>query len=232
MIKKLKRFISNFFLGVLILILFNTITYSRIVGNWADSGFEGDGGKSEALTSFNIRIYVIEGAGYFLNSHSNFQEFLNRVELSDLNGIDFNDMREILYKAIEDMEKAKNVYYNLKKEADITPYNQVMINFLLDFDYDNFREEKGLNLIEYNKVKNYLIKGDIRGVFSTFLLNSESILEQLYTIKEWIDSDKFPEISILWRVNQAYFEAQLFGQYTSEIFYSILTENKAYGFNR
>jgi len=212
--------------------LINTTLYSRVVGNYTDCGFGGGGGKSEALTSFNIRIYVIEGAGYFLNSHSNFQEFLNRVELSDLNGIDFNDMREILYKAIEDMEKAKDSYFNLKQEADITPYNPVMINFLLDFDYDGFQKEKGLNLIVYNKVKNYLSKGDIRGVFSKFLLNSESILEQLYTIKEWIDSDKFPEISILWRVNQAYFEAQLFGQYTSEIFYSILTVNKAYGLNR
>jgi hypothetical protein len=227
MIKKIKKLISKFFLGVLILILFNSITYSRIVGNWAECGFGECGAESKSLTSFTIRIYIIEGAGYFLNSHSGIQAFLNRVELSELNGIDFNEMREILYKAIEDMEKAKASYYNLKQVADKTPYNPIMINFLLDFDYDGFQKEKGLNLTIFETVRNYLSKGDIRGIFSTFLTNNESILEQLYTIKELLDADKLPEISILWRLNQSYTDNQFFGQYTSEIFHEILSVNKS-----
>jgi hypothetical protein len=227
MTKKIKKFVSKVSLGVLIFILFNTITYSMIVGNWADCGFGGGGGESKSLTSFTIRIYIIEGAGYFLNSHSSIQALLNRVELSELNVIDFNEMREILYKAIEDMEKAKDSYYNLKQEADKTPYNPVMINFLLNFDYNGFREEKGLNLTIFENVNNYLSRGDIRGIFSNFLANSESILEQLYTIKEWVDAYKLPKISSLWRLNQDYVEAQLFGQYTSEIFHEILSINKS-----
>jgi hypothetical protein len=227
MVKKIKKFIMKVFLGVLMLILINTFVYSYIVGNWADCGFGGGGGESKSLESFNIRIYIIEGAGYFLNSHSGIQTFLNRVELSELNGIDFNEMREILYKAIEDMEKAKDSYYSLIKEAYRTQYNPVMINFLLKFDYDIFREEKGLNLTIFENVKNYLSRGDIRGVFSTFLSNSENILELLYNIKELMDADKLPDISILWRLNQDYIEAHLFGQYTSEIFHEILSINKS-----
>jgi hypothetical protein len=222
----IKKVTLNIFIGLTILIFMNIKVYSVLVGNYTDCGFGGGGGESKSLTSFTIRIYIIEGAGYFLNSHSSIQALLNRVELSELNVIDFNEMKEILYKAIEDMEKAKDSYYNLKQEADKTPYNPVMINFLLNFDYGGFQEEKGLNLTIFENVKNYLSRGDIRGIFSNFLANSESILEQLYAIKEWLDADKLPEISILWRVNQTYVEAHLFGQYTSEVFYDIISENK------
>jgi hypothetical protein len=226
MVKKLKK-LNIVVFGVLMFIMVNIILYTRVVGNYTDCGFGGGGGESKSLTSFTMRIYIIEGAGYFLNSHSSIQALLNRVELSELNVIDFNEMREILYKAIEDIEKAKDSYYSLIQEAYRTPYNPVMINFLLNFDYYNFQKEKGLNLTVFENVKNYLSRGDIRGIFSNFLANSESILEQLYAIKEWLDADKFPKISSLWRLNQDYVEAQLFGQYTSEIFHEILSINKS-----
>ena len=218
--KKIKFLLLKVFVGLIILIFVNINAYSLLVGNYSECGF--GGGKS-----MTIRTYIINGAGYFLNSYSGIQTFLNRVELSEMNGTDYKEMREILYKTIEDMEKAKDSYYNLKQEAENTPYNPVMINLLLAFDYDKFQEERGLNLTVFDDVKNYLSKGDIRGIFSTILSNSESILEQLYTIKEWVDADKFPEIFTLWRVNQAYMETQLFGQYSSEVLNEILSVNKS-----
>jgi hypothetical protein len=40
----------------------------------------------------------------------------------------------------------------------------------------------------------------------------------LYKLKPVIDSGQFPVLEDLWRLNQAYAEALLLGQYTSEVF--------------
>jgi hypothetical protein len=162
-------------------------------------------------------MYIVEGAGYFLDSHSSMQAFLNRVEMSDVKGVDYNELREILYNAIENMEKAREAYYNLKLKADNTPYKQVMIDKLLEFNYEGFKESNGLIPFIFERVKNYLSKGDVRGIYAEFVSNTEKILEKLYEIKISVDSDQFPDISNLWRINQVYSEYLLYGQYTSEV---------------
>jgi len=50
----------------------------------------------------------------------------------------------------------------------------------------------------------------------------ETILSKLFEVKGAVDKDLAPEIALLWRTTQAYFEAQLFGQYMSEVFSDIL----------
>ncbi|MCU0288501.1 MAG: hypothetical protein MUF15_19165, partial [Acidobacteria bacterium] len=55
------------------------------------------------------------------------------------------------------------------------------------------------------------------GLDNTILSNMETILKQLYIVKTIVDKDLIPDVSILWRLNQLYMEAHLFGQYMSEI---------------
>ena len=230
MSKQIKSFKLILFIMVCVFVLFNIKSFAAVWGNWSDCSYRGecDGGEATSLImvpmNTSMHMYIVEGAGYFLNSHSNFQAFLSRVEMSEINGADFNELREILYKTIEDMEKAREAYYNLKIKADNTPYKENVIDELRAFDYDSFREANGLIPLIFEKVKGYLSKGDVRGVYANGLSNTETILEKLYTVKESVDADQFPDIKDLWRLSQFYSENQGFGQYTSEVFRTILFE--------
>jgi hypothetical protein len=47
------------------------------------------------------------------------------------------------------------------------------------------------------------------------------IIEQLQAVKTSMDAGTLPGISLLWRMNQAYSESLLTGQYIAEVFKSL-----------
>jgi hypothetical protein len=221
--KNFKELFCKLILMIIVYCFSTLISFALIEANWREcaNAFVGCNSQSQSLTPI-LKTYVIESAGYFLNSHSDYQAFLNRVEMSEINGIDYNTLREILYSAIENIEKAKAAYSNLKTASEKIPYNQAIIDKLMKFDYDGFQVQYELIEPIFTKVKIFLSKGDIAGFDLTMLANMDMILSKLYIIKSTVDKDQLPEISRLWRANQAYTEAQLFGQYMSEIFKDIL----------
>ena len=221
MSKQKEKLILKVFFGLFAFIIFNSHSFSYIMANRGDCAFGGGGEKGGSIKS-----YIIEGAGYFLNSYSDSLLFLNRIEMSEMNGIDYKELKGILYKAIENMENARDAYSNLKQTADNTPYNQAFINQLLYFDYAGFQKKRGLNNAIFKTVESYLRKGDVRGFFTLLLSRSEKILNQLYTIKEWVDTETYPLLSTLWRINQDYSITMLFGQYAADIFYTCLCFDK------
>ena len=191
--------------------------FARIKINKSDDGFEDPGNEAAS----GMGTYIIEGAAYFLKSHSNYLLFLQKIELSDLTGMDYSDLRAVLNSAIGDMNAAKVKYTLLKEEADNTPYNSAVIQVLIAFDYDKFQEERGLIPLIFNDVKGYLKNGDLRGVYARELSGALDILTLLELIKEAIDADRLPAMNDLWRLNQKYGEALYFGQYVAEVFANI-----------
>jgi hypothetical protein len=165
----------------------------------------------------SLQTYIVESAWYFLTSHADYQDFQALVEMTDINGVDYKEMKNILYSAIDNMEKARAVYANLKVAAADIPNDRAMMDRLRVFDYDGFQAKYGLLGSIYEKVKSLLVKGDTAGLDDAVLANMDAILKQLYEVKTIVDGDRSPDIAILWRLNQSYFEAQLFGQYMSEI---------------
>ena len=136
-----KLTVSRVLLWVAVLIL-STLNVSAVIYFNGAGGNFGGGSESTLPQEKTIRDYVIEGAGYFLESYSGFLLFLNKVELKELQGLDYNEVQMILNSAIEKMENARDVYTRLKQEADVTPYNPDMIDELMNFDYDGFQETK------------------------------------------------------------------------------------------
>jgi hypothetical protein len=173
-------------------------------------------------TTPTLKTYVVESAGYFLKSYDAYQEFLYCVEMSESNGIDSAEFKNTLYRAVDNMEKAKAAYSNLKTASEKIPYNQEMIDQLMKFDYDGFRIKNGLNEPIFEKLRAFLSKGDIAGFDAAVIANMDSILSRLYELKVSVDKGLAAEIALIWRANQAYTEAQLFGQYMSEVFRDIL----------
>ncbi|MCU0289773.1 MAG: hypothetical protein MUF15_25690 [Acidobacteria bacterium] len=166
----------------------------------------------------NIESYIIEGAGYFLNSNTDFLLFLTKIERSELNGIDYNELRATLNRVIENMEKAKSLYTSLVQTAANTPSKQSFIEGLKIFDYVGYQNQSALNSIIFQDTVSFLKNGDITGLFAKILGRTAEILDRLYIAKKDIDAEIFPSISNIWRLNQCYNETVLFGQYAAEIF--------------
>jgi hypothetical protein len=218
--KQIKRFWVTLIIIWTVGCICTQLSFGIIWKNWRECINEPDC-TSESV-NLALRTNIIESAGYFLASHSDYQTFLNRVEMCEINGTDYKELRTILYSTIDHMEKARASYAVLKAASEKATYNQKIVQQLLIFDYDSFRVKYGLNEPIFNKVKSLLGKGDIVGLDVEMLANLESILSELCIAKIALEKDQLPEISILWRVNQAYSEVHLFGQYVSEVLKAIL----------
>ena len=216
-----KKIIFRSILGIVLVLSLTLLAYPDLVANWREC--LAAPGCSCKLTlqvmqdTPALKTYIVESAWYFLTSHGDYQDFQALVEMTDINGVDSQGMKTILDSAIDNMEKARAVYANLKVAAADIPNDRAMIDRLRVFDYDGFQAKFGLLGPVYEKVKALLVKGDTAGLDDAVLANMDAILKQLYEVKTIVDGDRSPDIAILWRLNQTYFEAQLFGQYMSEI---------------
>lgn len=212
---------------IISLVFMANLGYGVVSGNGSERGYGGGGGDGSKSGGKNtdenpvIRNLLILGAGHFLKSHSDFQMFLNKIEFAELNGASFEELRNILIGAINSMESSKYIYFNLKTVAFATPYNQAVIDLLKGFGYDAFTYGKDLNLQVFEKLKEFLVNGDITGTYVKIHADTLEILELLYEVKQSVDSEIFPDIKDLWTLNQKYSNSLFFGQYLSMIFESI-----------
>jgi hypothetical protein len=212
--KKSSLVILKVFLGVFVLFAFNTQVTARFVGNLSESSFD-------RQTRGQISTYVMEAAGYFLKSQSDMFLFLNKVELSDLEGTDFTELQSIIDMVVVNMQNAQAKYSELTALADNTPYDQTVLQQLAVFDYAAFRDSKGLNSVIYNDVEAYLQVGDVRGFYQKLYLDTQQILDLLAVLKSAVYANTLPGMEDLWQANRAYANTFLFGQYAAEIFYEI-----------
>jgi hypothetical protein len=215
-----KKLTSMALIGFFLLAVSVVALDARVKINMSELSFESTGTESTE----SIGNYIIVGAGYFLNSYSDTLLFLNRVEMSDLDGADYNELQLILYRSMENMNNARKTYSRLREIAGRTPYKQDIVKRLMTFKYAGLQKEKNLNRPIFDEVKSYLKNGDTRGIYARALAATEQILQLQQTVNAAIDSGRLPEITDLWRLNQLYSDALLFGQYVSEVFLRIKTD--------
>ncbi len=207
--------------GTFILMIFSMNVFSYILQNGSGKGYPDGDGDTSILNNLSIETYVIQGAGYFLEGNTCIQTILNRVELQDLKGIDYNELDQLVDRAFLNIILARLTYEQLIRIAESTPYNLVFIAKLKDFDYQSLINEMGLNVIVFNKVREYLEKGDITGSFKHTYSNLCAIEELLTSIKNDISINGLPGLMLLWKLNETCAETSLFGSYAARIFNDI-----------
>lgn len=222
-----KNLILTVLVGVLILLVTPASVFPRVLFNGAGGGYdEADGTdflkKTGLRTAGAIEANVISGAGCYLDAYSHILLFLNRVELSDLKGMDYNESRQLLDRALDNMINALKTYERLIKKADATPYNERFISRLLDLDYSGFMQERGLNSVIFGKVEDYLSRGDITGMCRQMYTEFTIIAGMLNSVRDELFVEKLPDMSKLWRLNERCSQTMLFGQYASRVFYEVL----------
>jgi hypothetical protein len=200
------------------IVLFASMTlFGLVVGNHGESGYNGgdDGSKTAANP---LETLIITGAGYFIQSHAGFQQFLHKIELAELYGVNYDELQGILNETLSSMESAKTAYYDFIKLAAVTPYNQTFMAALESFEYDDFRERHNLNSVIFSRLASLLRGGNLTEVYEEIHAKTNEISQLLHTVKSTTDKNIFPEIPVLWQINQVYFDSYLFGQYAAMIF--------------
>ena len=218
-------------LGTFILMMVNMNAFPYIYHNGSGGGYEEEGDNSIATTHISfintyecintIDNFIIIGAGYYLKGNSHIQKFLNLVETHDLKYIDYNEVNQLVNIALENISLARETYYSLIKLAEMTPYKQEIILKLKGFDYESFMVNMELNVVVFNKLRGYLERGDITGTFK-HTYSSQGVIEDLLKeIKNGIEFNRIPELSLLWKLNESCAESSLFGSYAARIFHAI-----------
>ncbi len=207
--------------AAILTIIFCVNGYGYIKLNGSGSGYDG-GDESTARTGGDIEAYIIDGAGYFLDAHSDTQTLLRLVELKDVRGLDMDEFNGVLDGAAANINKAVEVYGKLVGTAERTPYNEVVLERLNAFDYKGFMEDNGLNTAIFGEVEMFLGQGDITGVFKKTYGGCKVIAELLKEMRDDVRSGKGPDVSICRRLNESFAEMSLFGSYVARVFEALL----------
>jgi hypothetical protein len=196
--------------------------HARLFSNNSDSVFTGGDGTSSNegvnLACLSIEELIIKGAEYFFRAQAYINLLSENTEISDLYGADFNTLWRTVNSALDNMSMARYYYQELQFKANNTPYNQVIINKLLVFDYDSFQKQNSLIKDVFSEVKGYLEKGDVRGIYSRTSDYFDIITNTLETIKGELYAGKVPGNAHMWNLNQVCVKAHMFGQYIARIF--------------
>lgn len=189
--------------------------HARVVFNQVNAFFDDQGGRQ------TVRSLTIEAAGYFLKGFSDILALSDRIEMSDLTGIDYPEARLLADRAIFNLGNAREKYLALNQIAANTPYNPVLITNLHAFDFKEFGNNQLLGGKQFERVTSFLKRGDIRGIFEKVISDMEHILEKLERVGVAVNSLALPEMSDIWELNRLCSEFMLFGQFSARIFYRI-----------
>jgi hypothetical protein len=182
------------------------------------NGGQSGGSSLGVVYSLAMGQLIVEGAGFYLQSHSAFQSVLEKVELSELQGLNYDRLNTLIDSAIINMENARVTYLTLYETSKSFDYNPAVLEKLRNFKYDDYMQKNKLNPSVFGKAAGFLSEGDVRGFYKQMKDDTNTICNLLYSIKEKTGSGTFPSLSEVWRVNQHYMESQLFGQYVAEVF--------------
>jgi len=177
-------------------------------GGLAFNSCDGDG----LSIQLGLNQLIIDAAGHFLQSNSDYQLALKRIELSE------NEVIDSIGQAIQSMTAANAKYFEIWETCKSLEYNPVVIEKLYRFDYTGYQRENNLNPVIFKRVEYFLKQGHIRELFQQAYFDSSKILETLKAIRVNLESEINVDISAYWRLNQLYLEFALLGQYASEVF--------------
>jgi hypothetical protein len=226
MIHAKKTQIIKFFLAMISIIIFCINSYSwwwaNGTGNAYYTGDDNQGISGISCVAGNsLDYYIAKAAEYFLDSYANVLVFMGKIEMSFYRELNYRDLSKLIDLTLIKVEQAWYNYILLKETADKTPYNQVVIETLKNFDYEQFMQTNSLNREIFLEVKEYLSNGRVSEIYGKLTCDIEAIYNLLQAVKLSIDKNRFPPVKTVRKLNQVYSESLLFGQYTSCVFDSL-----------
>ncbi len=217
---KKNKILAKIALSILALLLLNLNLLPYIKFNGGEEGYN-EGDVESIAYGNSIKYYIEKGGSYYLSGYSDILSFLERIESSGLNGLDYIELNRILDGAIEKMKNADYNYMLLIVKAECTPYNRSFIDRLIIFDYPGFESAYHLNSVVFAEVEEFLKKGDITGAFKACRSNIRGIITMLGEIKGFSANNRMPGLPLVWSLNELCSDTLLFGQYAARVFADI-----------
>jgi hypothetical protein len=174
-----------------------------------------NGGDYLSNQQINIGQLIIDAAGHFLQSISDYQLVLKRIELSE------NGLTDSIDQTIQSMTAANALYFEIWTTSLYVEYDPIALKKLSQFPYTAYQIENNLNPVIFRQVEEFLKPGHVRELFKKHFEDSSKILGKLKEIQAHLESGKNVDISDYWRLNQLYLDFALFGQYCSEVFVNL-----------
>lgn len=207
-----------FFIGLMgFVLLFSINVYGHFSYNEGDAAFCTDCvSKMQELDQPDISQLIRDGGEYFLKSGSHFNACLGILE----GGKNVEKALDEIREAIALLREAKGRYETLSAVAKNTLYADSAIAQLVMFDYDSFQTDGMLVPSFFSLVRNYLAKGDVRGLFD----HNVEITADVSMLFEMVERDLSAgvfDISNVWSANQSYMKAKFIGQYAAMVFSEI-----------
>jgi hypothetical protein len=177
---------------------------------------------SEGSEKSSIEENIVEGSIHFLQSKSSADLLLCEIEKSANREFNYSLSIEYVEKAISELEISRASYINAIEIGKRIGYIKEKVDWFKFFDYDSFIKDNNLNGELALKVKYYLFRGDVIGIYQQNIDNITNILNTLYLIKDQIKSNRVPDKTAFWKLFQQYAETALFGNYSTIIGSTIL----------
>ncbi len=217
MSRYLKKLAVRVFFVLILLFGITIDSYSIIVANRVERAFS----CTDCNPHNPLEPLIIIGAGHYLNAYSDMLDILKICELADLKNPNLNALTLSINKVIRQVEKASETYSTIIELSFLLEYNPQVIQTLDEFDYASLKNKHPLQVAYIDEVEKYFSNGDIRDFFIRLGEGTESILISLRRIKAQTKNNSFPDVSLLWEVNEKFSENLFIGQYAAEIFFKI-----------
>lgn len=240
-VKKMRKILIITLIGLFVLYPFSIKLFGLM---WADDSCrffappEGcDGGETTSFNNvssikyaaFTIGGLVSEGGTFFLRAKGYFSFFLSWVEYSELiQEPNYEEMSIHLKAAIKNIENTIDKYSLLCYIADNAQYND-NIAYLINYDYNGFKEKNPVDLDVFCKVEEFLSKGQIKEVYHYALEEFLSLKAMMQNIQASVDLKKFPDINNVWKANEKFLKLGHFGQNCSQIFKNVFVSRENNG---
>ena len=157
---------------IITLSLMSVFSFGIIEFNWPCLLYDGQclpkysNQSSIQSVSPSLDQLSIDAAGFFLQSNSDFQSFLKKVELSETYGLNYEDSIDIISSSIENMEMANSLYFQVWVISKSLERNPVVLLKLNQFNYDLFQDENMFIPSIFNEVMRFLRPGNMTGGFT------------------------------------------------------------------
>ncbi len=210
-----KLFITVFTIGILLIGISNLsaiIYFNDIVCYFNDTPE-----KQDLVNS------MIDGAANFLKAHSEATVFLSLYELADLqNEFNIIDSNTAIKSAIQSIDNALASFNNAVNIGKKIGYNDVKTTMFTAFNYDALCIDRRFNVEIFARVKSFLQKADIIGIYQENISNIGEIRTILTDIRDTLNLNKKPSVELCWKLSQGFSETELFGNYSTVVGNNIL----------
>lgn len=207
------------FKAILVIILTMSLSvtgFCRIFGNGSGNGFDEKSGSKD-----EINLLIIDGASSYLKAYTNVLLSLDKIELSDIEGINFSEVSNDLFNARKNLNSAIISYNRLIFLAENSTLRLTVFKKLKELNYEKLAKEKKLNNLMINEINNFLANGDLAGIYRSLKADFTDIDLLLEKIEQTVKNHKMPSNTHLWKLNRKFAKTLLRGQYIAEIFHTI-----------